>query len=1250
MGWLLSGGYSLSPVVQLLSFPPVKVVSHVGVIMAWMSLLLPAGAAGVLELRKGDVVAFVGGTDLIDIQKEGRLESALTMKWKEHTPLFRDFAWDGDTVYHQSAERERWREEAFGNWDDQLKRAGATVVIAQFGKMESFDGEKRVDDFIEAYGNFLDRVGKGRRLVLLEPAPMQWKGAAERAALPAYVAAIVKLAKERKIPFVSGSGKDMVASFIEQLCGNPEPGGEAYELMCATVAEKHRLWCEYWRPANWKCIFGDDSRRIFAKAAHGLPSIQEEWASYPALIAEVEKAIFSGKPWTAPAAPELTGSGEAGIKKELDSFEVLEGFEVNLFADESLGVRNPLSVRWDASGRMYVACSDVYPQIEAGVKGYDRVIALRDTDHDGKADESVVFAEDLLIPTGMEVGPDRLYIGQGPDLLTLRDTDGDGIADERVTLLTGFGNGDSHQTSNSFVWSPGGELWWCQGDGIESRVETPFGVSSLFQAGAYRMRPRELQLDPLLDDFMGPGNPWGIAFDDFGQSFIIDGAGGVSFLTPASIPAKRRLRLPRIGNPGGYCGIDCLGAGNLPTEMQGQFVIGDYKKNQVSRFETKEDGAGFKLEWKSPLLRSKHRNFRPIDVKMGPDGAIYIVDWYNPITCHQDDFYRHPERDKTHGRIWRVTPSKGPVKPPVLLDSSLAHLLEALKAPERWTRLKAKQVLATRKPEEVQEAVREWSRSPDLEGRDLLEAVSVLEWVGRPDEAVLSLLLASPDHRARAYGVRILGRWSQKLGNLHELLVKTARDSHPLVRMEAVLAAGQSSSAESVLVSAAAAESKRDRWIEYAFSQAVHHSKRFWLPALRAGQLNFSGVRGGLAAVLGASDSRGVLEEIRKILNGDRIEKEAWDGLALTLAALGEEDDLRVILNSDQISLTLLQAMRERERPGFDVMPPLGRALYHADTERRIAAVELAAHWKVKELYKPVRKFAEARGVDSGLRDVALRSLGALGERSTVEFLKSQVGSAGEVHPSALFSILQLAPEEGTRIAVRILGELEDSETITTIFKDFTSREGAPALLARELESADIKGQQAKRLREAWVSTGLVARDLESVLDDLTGAGSEQKYDESIIKRMVAVAKKGSVEQGRKIFHSSQASCSACHKADRGGESLIGPNLSAVGSGLLPDRIVTEVLWPRRQVKEGYALSRIITRDGNVQQGYIQANRNEDLLLLRDFATNSLFEIPRETILKEEQVGSLMPPTAAGLKEEELADLFAYLFSLGGEE
>ncbi|MBL50063.1 MAG: hypothetical protein CMP28_14105 [Roseibacillus sp.] len=1250
MGLILSGGYSLSPVVQVLSISPVKVVSHVGVIMAWMSLLLPSGAAGVLELRKGDVVAFSGGTDLINIQKEGRLESALTMKWRENAPLFRDFAWDGDTVYHQSAERERWRQDAFGNWEAQLKRAGATVVLAQFGKMESLDGLDRIDDFTEAYGKFLDKVGKDRRLVLLEPSPFQWEGAADRAALPAYIDAIRELAAERKIPFVAGDAKDMAGAFIRGLTGDREPEGGAYELMCTTVSEKHRLWVEYWRPANWKCIFGDDSRRIFAKASHGLPSIQEEWGTYPALIAKVEEAIFAGKPWSAPAPPGLTGSKEAGVDKELASFEVLDGFEVNLFADESHGVRNPLSVRWDASGRMYVACSDVYPQVEAGVRGYDRVIALRDTNHDGKADESTVFADGLLIPTGMEVGPDRVYIGQGPELLTLRDTTGDGMADERTVLLTGFGNGDSHQTSNSFVWSPGGELWWCQGDGIESRVETPFGVSSLFQAGVYRLRPNELRLDPLLDDFMGPGNPWGIAFDDYGQSFVIDGAGGVSYLTPASIPAKRRLRLPRIGNPGGYCGIECLGAGNLPDEMQGQFVIGDYKKNQVSRFETREDGAGFKLEWKSPLLKSKHRNFRPIDVKMGPDGAIYVVDWYNPITCHQDDFYRHPERDKTHGRIWRVTPKKGAVKPPSLLDAKLAELLEALKSPERWTRLKAKQVLVSREGGEVRAAVREWSAAlgGSEDGRHLLEAVSALEWLEQPDQVVLKRLLGSPDHRARAYGARVAGRWSDRLEKAHEFLVAAARDSHPLVRMEAVLAAGQSLEAESVLVSAAAAESKRDRWIEYAFSQAVHHSKRYWLPALRTGKLDFAGARRGLAAVLGSSGSKGVLDEIRTILKAGEIEGEARNALALALVAVGEEEDLRMILNSDQPGASLLRILKDRERPKFDIMPPLGRALLHPEPEGRIAAVELAAHWGVRELYRPILKIANDAKGDSDLRNAALRALGFLGGKETVAMLKSHVGTLGRVQPAALAAILQLDPEEGARSGALVLRKLEDERKIAVIFSDFARREGAPALLARQLSSQALEEEQAERLRQAWVATGFVDRDLGEALDKMAGMTAGKEYDAGRVRKLVAAAERGNPKKGAELFHSSQAGCFACHRVGGKEGGVIGPDLSAVGSGLLPDRIVTEVLWPRQQVKEGYALSRIITRNGQVQQGYIQASRDEGLVLLRDFTTNELHEISRSRIARQEDIGSLMPPTAQDFTEAELADLFAYLFSLNG--
>ena len=661
-----------------------------------------AAAEPLLELAGDDVVVFLGGTDTVRAQRSGHLETLLTWRFKNEPPKFRDLSWEADTVFALGTETNRWRSGGYrgvkglGNLEAQLAGLKATVVIVQLGRNEAFAGVEGIESFGQASDKLFARLtGDGRRLVVISPTPFEEAinennghlvpDLRERNAdLGRYVGALrlhaekhealfVDLFADAKATFtlsgqhVSADNQETFALHLASALGVVRANEFAgLEDLRTAVREKHRLWFDYWRPANWKCLFGDDNRRVFSIGSRkNIPSIRDERDKLPVLIASAEEnvaAVAKGlaKPKVA-AQPELPPPTPASSPEdELKEFKPAEGFAVNLFASEKLGVANPLTIRWDAKGRMYVACTWSYPHLKPGEIPNDKIIQLTDTDGDGQADRSTVFADGLNIPTGLETADGGVYVGQATDLLFLRDLDDDGHADERQVLLSGFGTGDTHQAINSFTWSPDGELFFCQGDGIESRVETPWGVSSLYQAGVYRLRPGRLQLHGLLDDFMGPGNPWGIVFDDWGQSLVVDGAGGISYLTPASIPAKHRLRLDRIGNPGGYCGVEMINGRHMPESMRGQFVLNDYKSNSVRRFALSPARSGFKLDWKEPVLKSSHRNFRPVDIRIGPDGAIYIADFYNTIICHQDDYFRDPTRDLHHGRIWRLSVKASP--------------------------------------------------------------------------------------------------------------------------------------------------------------------------------------------------------------------------------------------------------------------------------------------------------------------------------------------------------------------------------------------------------------------------------------------------------------------------------------------------------------------------------------------------------------------------------------------------------------
>src|SRR5947208_29938 len=204
---------------------------------------------------------------------------------------------------------------------------------------------------------------------------------------------------------------------------------------------------------------------------------------------------------------------------ERKTFIVAPGFEVNLYAADPL-LAKPIQMNFDPQGRLWVASSEVYPQIQPGQKANDKIIVLEDTDGDGRADKTTVFADGLLIPTGVEPGDGGAYVADSTALVHLMDTDGDGKADRRRVVLSGFGTEDTHHILHTLRWGPDGMLYFNQSIYIHSHIETPWGVKHLNAGGIWQFRPETMQLNVFM---RGLVNGWGHAFDAYGQSFATDG-------------------------------------------------------------------------------------------------------------------------------------------------------------------------------------------------------------------------------------------------------------------------------------------------------------------------------------------------------------------------------------------------------------------------------------------------------------------------------------------------------------------------------------------------------------------------------------------------------------------------------------------------------------------------------------------------------------------------------------------------------
>lgn len=535
------------------------------------------------------------------------------------------------------------------------------------------------------------------------------------------------------------------------------------------------------------------------------------------------------------ASPFMSGP------ESIQAMKVGQGLKVELFASEQEfpELVNPVQMAFDTKGRLWVAVWKNYPHWRPKTPMDDKLLILEDTNGDGKADKSTVFAGDLNNPTGFEFYNGGVILAQAPNLVFLKDADGDDRYDMKEILLHGFDSADTHHAINSFTFDPGGALYMQEGVFLRTQVESPWGPTTRqADGGVYRFEPRTWKFETFIP-FNFP-NPHGHVFDDWGRNIVFDATGGQpyygpSFSTKKYYPAMETKQAPKPGDvrvrPVG--GAEILSSRHFPEAMQGNLIVlNTIGFRGLLNYKLSEDGAGLQITEVEPILQSADENFRPVDAEVGPDGALYFVDWHNPIIGHMQHNLRDTSRDKLHGRVYRVTyPERPLLKPAPIAGAPIPQLLDLLKQPEGRVRYRARIELGARDTKEVLDALQTWMDRLDPNDtkydHHMMEALWVHQWHNHVNEKLLARMLRSSEPWARASATRVLCYWRDRVATPLTLLKTQATDEHPAVRLEAVRAASFFQTEEAAEVALASLSQPQDRFLKYTLDQTMNTLEAF---------------------------------------------------------------------------------------------------------------------------------------------------------------------------------------------------------------------------------------------------------------------------------------------------------------------------------------------------------------------------------------------------------------------------------------
>jgi putative heme-binding domain-containing protein len=957
-------------------------------------------------------------------------------------------------------------------------------------------------------------------------------------------------------------------------------------------------------------------------------------------------------------APNEVKSKPLSPSEQQKAFVLPEGLEIQLVASEP-DIQKPMNLAFDNKGRIWVTGSVEYP-IPAKGEGRDEVRILERFGPDGKAGKVSSFARGLNIPIGLlPLGDESALTFSIPNIWRVS-------ARGKEKLFTGFGFEDTHGMTSAFTPGFDGWVYACHGFANTSEVRSlGKDVVKMRSGNTYRMKADGSRIEQFT---WGQVNPFGLSFDRWGNLYSADchtqpiyqllrGAWYPSFGAPHDGLGFGPAMVTGFKGSTAIAGVAVYEAGLFPKEYQGSAFVGDVMTNEVVRFEIRHEGTT-PIARAVPFLQCKDQWFRPVDVKLGPDGALYIADFYNCIIGHYEVPLKHPARDRHRGRIWRVTyKGKGGAGSWDYARAKEEELVSILAQPNLTARMKAADELVAR-GEKASEPVRAELKKPP-EGAQHAHLIWVAHRLGCLSDEALARAMSSRDELVRVHALRVAG----ESGRMPEAVRKCLTDDAPRARRAAAEALSLSPAAENVkpLLGLLAEAHVADTHLRHVARMALRnqlHSDKAWAVVDRLGSQS---ERAQVADVLVGLKSSRAAAWIAGHLETLKASGPALEALVRHAARHGEEPARERVLRflegqaglglreQARMILAYLRGLQEAGARPTEAAASIAEGavkglLASKDDQEVLVGAELCGQAGLAsfqpELVRvaqstrpPGARLAAAQALASldGPRNA--RTLGGLildeklphAEREQVAALLGRVKH--EAARSALAAALVAAP-------ARVQGAIAASLA--------TDRDGAMALVqAMEQGKASARLLLHRQVKDRLA--GVKALGLAERVNRLSqGLPDPDANLEKLIesRRASFTRSRPSLEKGAALFHKH---CAACHQVDGKGAKH-GPQLDGIGlrgAG----RLIEDILDPGRNVDQAFRATTVHTRKGLVIQGLVLREEGEVLVLADEKGKE--VRIPRADV-EMRAVTNLSPMPAnfgEALSESELTDLVGWLMT-----